>query len=112
MEGDVLAVIAKGNATTMVDTGGSRFIDIKYKGQFVFRDSYKQLAKSLDSLGKEYRMPTLKGTFPHAALRRPDAVYADKEVECKPPRTNFVVSVDAPLKHKRRALLSEAEYAK
>ena len=57
-------------------------------------------------------MPTLKGTFPHAALRRPDAVYADKEVECKPPRTDFVVSVDAPLKHKRRALLSEAEYAK
>ena len=38
-------------------------------------------------------------------------MYADK-VECKPPRTDFAVSVDAPLKHKLKALLSEAEYAK
>ena len=97
--------------TRTVDTGGSRFIDVKYKN-FVFRDSYKQLAKSLDVLGASFNVPTLKSTFPHAYLKSPAIRYADEDRVFKPPRRYFEVNVKTVLKHNRRGLLKPEEYAK
>ena len=109
---DQLLAVLGGDGTTMVDTGGSRFIDVKYRGMFVFRDSFKQLARSLAALGASFKVETLKGAFPHAHLRRASARYADEEALYKPSRLDYVVLAKAPHKHARKALLSEAEYAK
>ena len=91
----------------MLDTGNEKFIDVKYKGMFHFRDSIRQLSKSLEDLGPAFKVPTLKGTFPHKFLARPGAVFADRAVAFKPRRVDFEVNAKAsePLKHKRRTLL-------
>lgn len=66
VDGDAFAPLARGDDTTVLDTGNEKFIDAKYKGMFHFRDSIRQLSKSLEDLG-----PAFKVVQNRAALTAP-----------------------------------------
>jgi hypothetical protein len=49
--------------------GGGRYINLVYKFLFVFRDTACFLASSLEKLGKDFGVETLKGIFPYDLMQ-------------------------------------------
>jgi hypothetical protein len=115
-EHDVFTTLRRGDDTKVLDTGNERFLDVKYRGMFHFRDSCRQLNGSLESLGAAFKTSTLKwAAFPHNYFKCRDVNFTDKEEVYKPDRKHFQINRAAPkrenpMKHKRRTLLDSKEY--
>lgn len=114
-DGEVALLIKQGDGTSVLDVGNSRYLDVKYKGMFIFRDSCKQLAKSLEACGRAFKVQTRKwATFPHKYLQREGVRFEDRELEYTPHRSDFVLNSAprGPLKHQTKQLLSVEEYTR
>jgi len=74
----------------------NRYINMVYKRLFFFRDTMNFLAGSLDKLGKDFNVATLKGNFPYDLISSPDTIYevisGEEEIRSMIPPSMFKVS--------------------
>jgi hypothetical protein len=96
--------------------GGGRYYEIVYKGVFVFRDSLNFMMGSLDRLGQDFKVTTLKGVFPYRYLRQcaqiEDVLMGEETIRCELPASMFDIShkVDGPMGLVVKRPMNEDEY--
>jgi len=94
----------------------NRYINLVYKRLFVFRDTVNFLSASLERLGKDYGVQTLKGVFPYDLMQEKDMIYAsfhgEEEIRTIIPREFLKVTDsfggDGGMSYKRA--MTEEEY--
>jgi hypothetical protein len=96
--------------------GGGRYYEIVYRGIFVFRDSLNFMMGSLDRLGQDFKVETLKGVFPYEYLQRcsmiEDVLDGEACVRSALPPSMFQLSqkVDGPMGLVVKRAMTEEEY--
>lgn len=96
--------------------GGGRYYEIAYNGVFIFRDSLNFMMGSLDRLGQDFKVATLKGIFPYRYLREcsqiEDILVGEAMIRNKLPPDLFDISekVDGPMGLVVKRGMSEQEY--
>ena len=101
---------------THVTRGNAKYYEIAYRGVFLFRDSLNFMMASLDKLGKDFNVQTLKGIFPYRFLtshERIDAVVVgESEIRDVLPPGFFEISelIPGPMGMSKKRALNESEY--
>lgn len=96
--------------------GGGRYYEIVYNGVFIFRDSLNFMLGSLDRLGQDFKVATLKGIFPYRYLREccqiEDILVGEAMIRSKLPPDMFDISqkVDGPMGLVVKRGMLETEY--
>lgn len=96
--------------------GGGKYYEIVYKGVFVFRDSLNFMMGSLERLGHDFQVPTLKGVFPYRYLRDcgqiEDVLRGEEVIRRSLPASMFDISqkVDGPMGLVVKRPMVEEEY--
>lgn len=101
---------------TRVVRGGGRYYEMAYRGVFLFRDSLNFVMGSLDRLGKDFQVETLKGIFPYRYLSDCSHIYDVLEGEAmvreKLPATYFELTdtVKGVMAFQKKRCFTEEEY--
>ena len=96
--------------------GGGRYYEIAYRGVFLFRDSLNFVMGSLDRLGKDFQVETLKGIFPYRYLEDSSRIYdvltGEEVVRARLPAELFEVTdtVDGAMGLNKKRAFTDAEY--
>lgn len=96
--------------------GGGRYYEIVYKGVFIFRDSLNFMMGSLDGLGKDFQVETLKGIFPYRYLREccqiEDVLVGESMIRTQLPASMFDISqkLEGPMGLVIKRAMTEVEY--
>lgn len=99
-----------------VTRGNGKYYEIQYRGVFLFRDSLNFMTASLDKLGKDFNVPTLKGVFPYKFVCDMSRIYAivegEDNIRTTLPHHYFTISetVDGPMGFTRKRPMTEDEY--
>lgn len=96
--------------------GNGRYYEIVYKGVFCLRDSLNFMMASLDRLGKDFGVQTLKGLFPYRfmdTVAKVDVVLEGEEAvrrELKPAMFEIHEKISGPMGLSKKREMRESEY--
>lgn len=96
--------------------GGGKYYEIVYKGVFIFRDSLNFMMGSLDRLGQDFQVDTLKGIFPYRYLREcaqiEDVLVGEEMIRARLPASMFDISqkLDGAMGLVVKRPMTESEY--
>jgi hypothetical protein len=96
--------------------GAGKYYEIAYRGVFIFRDSLNFMMGSLERLGKDFQVETLKGIFPYRYLQNCSFIYnvlsGEEELRRDLGPSFFEVNekIDGPMGLTKKRALTEDEY--
>ena len=96
--------------------GMGKYYEIVYKGVFIFRDSMNFMMGSLERLGRDFQVETLKGVFPYRYLKDcshiEDVLTGEERIRADLPASMFEIpeKVDGPMGLVRKRPMTEEEY--
>lgn len=94
----------------------SKYYQLTYRGVFEFKDSLNFMMGSLDKLGKDFGVATLKGIFPYRLLASTDRIdwtlTGESEIREKIPHAFFQISrkLEGPMGVSVKRDMTEEEY--
>jgi hypothetical protein len=96
--------------------GNGRYYEIMYKGVFCLRDSLNFMMASLDRLGKDFGVETLKGIFPYrfmdCAAKIDVVLEGEQSIRDQLKHSMFEISekIDGPMGLSKKREMKESEY--
>lgn len=110
-------MMSEGRTNELVTVrSGGKYISLTYRGIFHFRDSLSFLSGSLEQLGKNFAVATLKGMFPYRLVHNAAQIHAvysgEEEVRSAVRREYFMESFNhgGAMQLKSKRILSEEDY--